>query len=58
MDETDSVTMEADDDDATTIIKVREAKAVLEDLTANHRSQTEEPPVSWLQRLLSWFRSG
>ena len=55
MDEPDSVTMDADD--ATTIIKVREARAVLEDITAQHRSQPQAPHVSWLQRLLNWFRS-
>ena len=55
MDELDR--MSTDDDDATSIVKVREAKAILEDITAQHRSPPPAPRPSWFQRLLAWFRA-
>jgi len=56
MGEADRADTEADD--ATSIVKVREARAILEDITARHRSQPEPPRIGWLQSLLNWFRRG
>ena len=48
-------------ENATSAIKVREARAELEDIiegeeaTAEHRYQP--PRVSWMRRLLSWFKT-
>lgn len=55
MDELDR--MSTDDDDTTSIVKVREAKAILEDITAQHPSPLPTPRPSWWQRLLTWFRA-
>jgi len=54
--------LDKDDGDggATTRIQVLEARAVLEELTEDatiqHRYEPKEPRVSWVQRLLNWFR--
>ena len=56
MDETNPA--DIDSDDATSIVKVREAKAMLEEITARHRTQPPPPRLSWLQRILNWFRTG
>ena len=58
MDETQPAVKDAEDDDSTSIVKVREAKAMLEDITARRRNQPDAARVSWLQRLLNWFRRG
>ena len=48
-------------EEATTAIKVREARAVLvevtEGTTGRHRCQPQAASVSWVRRVLSWFRS-
>jgi hypothetical protein len=47
-------------DDSTTRIKVRQAMAILEEMTEGttvlHRYQPEVAPVSWMQRVLAWLR--
>jgi len=48
-------------EEATTAIKVREAKSVLvevtEGTTGRHRYQPKAARVSWVQRVLSWFKT-
>ena len=48
------------ENDATSIQKVLQAKAILEEATEGttivHRVQSEAPRVSWVRRLLNWFR--
>ena len=50
------------DMDATSAIKVRESRAMIEEMiegsTVIHQYQPVAAPVSWLQRALSWFRRG
>ena len=46
----------AKDDDPTSIVRVREAKTLLEDITARNRKQPDLPRLSWLQRLLNWIK--
>ena len=48
--------IEHTDDDTTSVVRVREARALLEDITARHRSQTDKPAIGWFQRFLSWFK--
>ena len=49
-------------DDATTRIKVRQAMAILEEMTEGttvlHRYPPDVAPTSWMQRVLAWFRKG
>jgi len=49
-------------DDATTRIKVRQAMAILEEMTEGttvlHRYPPDVAPISWMQRVLAWFRKG
>jgi len=46
--------------DSTSRIKVRQAMAILEEMTEGttvlHRYQPEVAPLSWMQRVLAWFR--
>ena len=56
MDETNPAN--PDNDDATSIVKVREAKAMLDEITARHQVQAPPPRLNWLQRVLNWFRMG
>ncbi len=60
MDETDSADKDVEDRLATSAIQVREAKATLEEMTKRlpvlDRDQPKEARVSWMQRVLSWFR--
>jgi len=48
-------------DDTTNRIKVREAMAILEDATEGttvlHRCQPKAARVSWMKRLVNWFKS-
>lgn len=46
-----------DTDDATSIVKVREARAMLEEITARHPTPPPPPRLSWLRRVLNWFRT-
>jgi len=56
-----SADKDAEDTGATSTIKVREARAELEEIiegesaTVEHRYQPLR--VGWMQRVLSWFRS-
>ena len=58
MDKTGAAYEHLDDDDGTTISKVRAARAILEEATGSttvlHRKQL--PRVSWARRLLDWFK--
>ncbi len=49
-------------DDPTSRIKVREAMAILEEATEGttliHQYQPKAARVSWIQRVLGWFRRG
>ena len=48
------------DADATSTVKARETRAMLEEITEGTAAlspyQPEAAPVSWAQRVLSWFR--
>ena len=60
MDMTDPVDKDAGDRVTTSAMKVREARATLEEMTKRlprlDRSQPKAARVSWTQRVLSWFR--
>ena len=47
------------DMDATSAIKVRESRAIIEEMvegsTVVHHYQPKAAPISWLQRVLAWF---
>ena len=47
-------------DDATSRIKVRQAMAILEEMTEGttvlHRYEPDVVRVSWMQRVLAWFK--
>jgi len=49
-----------DENDGTTTSKVLEAQATLREMTEDsaleHRDQPEATRLSWMQRLLGWFR--
>ena len=59
MDKTDSVYEDDVDHGATSVIQVRKARAMVEEIiesesaTAEHRY--EPPHISWVQRVLRWF---
>ena len=53
MDETETIDQSAEDEELTSVVRVREAKALLEDITAKHRKQSES---GWFQRLINWLR--
>jgi len=60
MDETHSTDKNVGDYDATTKIEIKRTKAMVEEIldstTARNRYQPKAAPVSWTQRVLSWFR--
>ena len=60
MDNTESADNDAGDRVTTSALKVREAAATLEEMTKRvpvlDRYQPKAAPVSWMQRVLSWFR--
>ncbi len=57
--ETDSVGNDAGNGDATSTIKVPEARVIVEEITEGttmqHRYQPKAARVSWARRLLNWF---
>ena len=58
MDKTSAAYEHLEEDEGTTISKVRAARAILEEATGSttvlHRK--ELPRVSWARRILSWFK--
>ncbi len=60
MDETDSADKDVEDRLTTSAIQVREARAALEEMTkrlpVRHRIQVKAARVSWVRRVLNWFK--
>ena len=58
MDKTSAPYEHLEDEDGTTISKVRAARAILEEATGSttvlHRKQL--PRVGWVRRILNWFK--
>ncbi len=61
MNEVDSADKDAEDHGRTSAIKVREARATLEEMTKRipvlDRNRPKAAHISWTQRVLGWFMS-
>jgi hypothetical protein len=60
MNETDSADKDVEDHGATSTLDVLKARAMLEEYIEGESATVEQryqpPRVSWMQRVLSWFR--